>query len=147
MLTFDLFWQQLYDHGASLYHKHDCFDLWATLTPNQQQQLHDTIAAKLRDRRFVDYNPLRAMRDNLRQPMPQPCSNSKFPLGNFTLQAVLIESASPVTPHTFVSPKFGNDALLYNRSVNPDEKAPVSICPKTNWNSPSIFTINGISSL
>ena len=75
MLTFDLFWQQLYDHGASLYHKHDCFDLWATLTPDQQQQLHDTIAAKLRDRRFVDYNPLRAMRDNLRQPMPQAPTN------------------------------------------------------------------------
>ena len=67
MITFDQFWQLLYDHGASLYHKRDCFELWDTLAPNQQQQLHDAIAAKLRDRRFVDYNPLRAMRDNLRQ--------------------------------------------------------------------------------
>ena len=67
MITFDQFWQQLYDHGASNYHKHDCCELWDSLTPEQQDKLHDVIAGKLRDRRFVDYNPLRAMQDNLRQ--------------------------------------------------------------------------------
>ena len=65
MVTFDQFWQQLYDHGASLYHRCDCFDLWNTLSISQQQQLYTVITDKLRDRRFVDYNPLRAMRDNL----------------------------------------------------------------------------------
>ena len=67
MITFDQLWQQLYDHGASNYHKHDCSELWDSLTPEQQDKLHDVIASKLRERRFVDYNPLRAMQDNLRQ--------------------------------------------------------------------------------
>ena len=71
MITFDQFWQALYNHGATLYHKAECFDLWNTITPAQQQQLHNIITTKIRERRFVDYNPLRAMRDNLRQLTPQ----------------------------------------------------------------------------
>ena len=67
MITFDQFWQALYDHGASLYHRGECFDLWNTLTLMQRQQLHNIITTKIRERRFVDYNPMRAMRDNLRQ--------------------------------------------------------------------------------
>ena len=66
MITFDQLWQLLYDHGASNYHKHDCCELWDSLTPEQQDKLQEVIAGKLRERRFVDYNPLRAMQDNLR---------------------------------------------------------------------------------
>lgn len=67
MITFDTIWQKLYDHGASNYHKHDCCELWDSLTPEQQEKLHEVIAAKLQTGKFIDYNPLRAMQDNLRQ--------------------------------------------------------------------------------
>ena len=67
MITFDQFWKVLYDHGASRYHQSECFDLWNTLDITQQAQLHAAICTKIRERRFVDYNPLRAMRDNIRQ--------------------------------------------------------------------------------
>ena len=75
MITFDQFWQLLYDHGASQYHRYDCFELWGRLSCEQRQALYETIANKLRDRRFVDYNPLRAMHDNLRQPALPPPTN------------------------------------------------------------------------
>ena len=84
MYSFDSFWQMLYNHGASLYHRHDCFALWGTLAPARQQQLYDAISVKLREGRFVDYNPLRAMHDNLRQsrqPTPTNYNGKALPRG------------------------------------------------------------------
>ena len=81
MYSFDQLWQMLYDHGASLYHRHDCFELWESLGTEQREALYATIAGKLREGRFVDYNPLRAMRDNLRLPrLPTPRNYNGKPL-------------------------------------------------------------------
>ena len=116
MITFDQFWQQLYDHGASLYHKHDCSDLWESLTPDQQQQLHDAIAAKLRDRRFVDYNPMRAMRDNLRQLTAQQAPTNYFgrplPRGNTYSRADYLGSRGLYTEQDVLTHHMSNPELF-----------------------------------
>ena len=64
-MSFNVFWQLLYDHGSSNYYKHDCFQIWQSLTPEQQQQLYKNIAQRLQDGLFVNYNPLEAIHDNL----------------------------------------------------------------------------------
>ena len=65
MATFNDLWQMLYDHGSSNYHKHDCAELWNSLTPEKQQALFDSISERLRRNQYVAYNPLEAMNDNM----------------------------------------------------------------------------------
>ena len=48
MYSFDQLWQMLYDHGASLYHRHDCFELWESLGTEQREALYATIGGKLK---------------------------------------------------------------------------------------------------
>ena len=65
MITFEEFWQLLYDHGSRNYYKNDTWARWNELTPKQQQTLYNTISTKIRTGKFVDYNPLEAIHDNL----------------------------------------------------------------------------------
>ena len=65
MATFNDLWQLLYEHGSTNYYKHDCAQLWETLTPEQQQQLHDNISRRLQNNNYVAFNPLEAIHDNL----------------------------------------------------------------------------------
>ena len=65
MITFEEFWQLLYDHGSRNYYKNDTWARWNELTPKQQQALYNTINTKIRTGKFVDYNPLEAIHDNL----------------------------------------------------------------------------------
>ena len=71
MITFEEFWQLLYDHGSRNYYKNDTLARWNELTPNQQQTLYNRISDKIRTGKYVDYNPLEAIHDNLtRAPRP-----------------------------------------------------------------------------
>ena len=74
MPTFEQLWSLLYDHGATNYYKHDCCEIWNSLTPSQQKQLYDTISTRLRQGKFVHYNPLQAIHSNIlrQQPVPDP---------------------------------------------------------------------------
>lgn len=65
MATFNELWQLLYDHGSTSYYKHDCAQLWESLTPTNQQALFDRLSERLQKHQYVAYNPLDAMRDNL----------------------------------------------------------------------------------
>ena len=65
MVTFDQLWQLLYDHGSSNYFKHDCNELWNELTTQQREKLYSNIAGRIRDGKYVAYNPLNAIHDNL----------------------------------------------------------------------------------
>ena len=65
MVTFNELWQLLYEHGSSNYYKHDCCEVWESLTPAEQQKLYDQLAERLRNGLFVNYNPLYAIHDNL----------------------------------------------------------------------------------
>ena len=65
MATFSDLWQLLYDHGSSTYHQHDCQQIWDSLTPERQQRLYNNISRKLQAGKYVDYNPLCAIHDNM----------------------------------------------------------------------------------
>ena len=73
MITFEEFWQLLYDHGSRNYYKNDTLARWNELSPNQQQTLYNRISDKIRTGKYVDYNPLEAIHDNLTR-APRPLS-------------------------------------------------------------------------
>ena len=43
----------------------ECLQLWETFTAPQQQQIYDTICGKLRAGKFVHYDPVKAIRENV----------------------------------------------------------------------------------
>ena len=65
MITFEQFWQLLYDHGSRNYYKNDTIIAWEALPPDIQQKLYDRISEKIRAGKYVDFNPLEAIHDNL----------------------------------------------------------------------------------
>ena len=70
-MSFDNLWQQLYDHGATNTRRAECAELWESLDDRQRDQLFNTISNKLNIGKFVHYDPLRAMRENIRQFKPR----------------------------------------------------------------------------
>ena len=43
----------------------ECLRLWETLTARQQQQIYNTIRDKLQAGKFVHYDPVKAIQDNI----------------------------------------------------------------------------------
>ena len=43
----------------------ECLRLWEQLTAQQQEQIYNTIRAKLRAGKFVHYDPVKAIQDNV----------------------------------------------------------------------------------
>ena len=72
MIDFKQIWSLLYEHGASAKKEEGTRRFWDTLTPFQQEQVFTTISTKLRDDKFVQYDPIRALKENIRrQPGPE----------------------------------------------------------------------------
>ena len=73
MITFDTIWQQLAANGSTERHRAEASEIWAKLSPEQQQHAYDAITAKLRQHRFVHYHPCQAIRENVRlqQALPE----------------------------------------------------------------------------
>ena len=65
MVTFEDLWQLLYEHGSTNYYKHDCNQVWESISPEQQQQLYNNISKRLQNNNYVAYNPLDAIHDNM----------------------------------------------------------------------------------
>ena len=66
-MNFESLWQLLYQHGASDKKEEGTRRFWQTLTPEQQQQVFTTISTKLQEGKFVQYDPIRAIQENLRR--------------------------------------------------------------------------------
>jgi len=64
---FNALWAMLYEHGASAKKEEGTRRYWATLTSLQQRQVFTTISTKLREDKFVQYDPIRAIKENLRK--------------------------------------------------------------------------------
>lgn len=64
MIEFNEVWQLLRQHGSSAKRETECAALWATYNPTQQTRIYTTIREKLRQHKFVHYDPLRALREN-----------------------------------------------------------------------------------
>ena len=65
LMDFESLWQLLYDHGASGRKKEGTEHFWNTLTPQQQEQVFTTISTKLQEDKFVQYDPIRAIKENI----------------------------------------------------------------------------------
>lgn len=75
MINFEDFWQLLYEHGSRNYYQNATLERWNELSAEQQQTLYERIKEKIRTGKFVDYNPLEAIHDNLqrtRRPLAEP---------------------------------------------------------------------------
>jgi len=66
MISFPDLWQLLYRHGATNIYRDECMQLWDSLTTQQKEQLFSSISQKLQKQKFVHYNPLIAMQNNIR---------------------------------------------------------------------------------
>ena len=71
-MEFDTIWRHLATNGSTERHRVEASELWATLSPDQQQHAFDAITAKLRQGRFVHFNPWQAIRENTPKPQPLP---------------------------------------------------------------------------
>jgi len=79
METFVFLWQLLESHGVVPGKKEECARLWATFTLEQQRHIYRSIRDKLQAGKFVNYNPVYAVRENApkRQP-PQVLSYTDY---------------------------------------------------------------------
>ena len=70
---FETVWQALVDHGTSK-RNHDAAErFWNTLTPKQKDQVYRNIPQKVKEGKFVQYDPIRAIKENSRMhQLPEP---------------------------------------------------------------------------
>jgi hypothetical protein len=64
MKTFNDIWLLLSPKAEYANRKRACYDLWCQLSAEQQDVLYETISEKLSKGKFVDYNPLFALKNN-----------------------------------------------------------------------------------
>ena len=67
MILFEEIWPKLYEHGASAKQEEGTRRYWQTLNPEQQEQAFVTITTKLKGGGFVWYDPIRAIKEAVRQ--------------------------------------------------------------------------------
>ena len=70
MIPFEEIWQTLYDHGASSKKEEGTRRYWEQLSPEQQERVFTTITSKLREGKFVQYDPIRAINEAVRSIKP-----------------------------------------------------------------------------
>ena len=102
MVTFTDLWRLLYDHGSSNYYKHDCNQIFESLEPARRQRLYDNIDGKLRAGKFVSFNPLEAIHDNMPRKL-QPKAN----------EPTNYNGARSFPDEPLVIAKYGNAAGIY----------------------------------
>ena len=68
---FEETWQALYENGSSGRNKEPTRTFFASLSPSQQQTARDNIVRKVREGLFVQYDPIRAIRENIRRTKPR----------------------------------------------------------------------------
>ena len=70
---FEIVWQALVEHGSSRKNREAVKRFWNTLSPVQQNAAADNIPRKVREGKFVQYDPIRAIKENCRPyQMPEP---------------------------------------------------------------------------
>lgn len=64
---FEAVWQALYENGSSRKNHDATKRFWNTLTAEQQHQAFMRITQKARERGFLQYDPIRAIKENIRK--------------------------------------------------------------------------------
>ena len=63
---FESIWQALYENGSSRRNKDATKRHWDTLTPAQRHQAFVNITRKAKEGKFLQYDPIRAINENIR---------------------------------------------------------------------------------
>ena len=63
---FETVWQALVENGSSKKNHDAVKRYWNTLTPSQQERAYRNIPQKVKDDMFVQYDPIRAIKENIR---------------------------------------------------------------------------------
>ena len=78
-MNFEELWALLYKHGASARKEEGTRRFWLTLTPAEQIHVFTNISTKLREDKFVQYDPIRAIKENRpHHPRPQTLSFADY---------------------------------------------------------------------
>ena len=67
MEEFEVTWQALVENGSCQKHREAVQRYWDTLSPAQQRQASSVIPQKVREGRFVQYDPIRVIKENTRR--------------------------------------------------------------------------------
>lgn len=79
MSSFDFFWQLMETHGVIPSMRAQSKDLWDSLSLNVQRQVYRTIRDKIQNGKFVNYNPIIAIKNNLpAAPRTQVISSQEY---------------------------------------------------------------------
>ena len=78
MSSFSELWSLLRKHGSSTKRENECAQLWETYSPALQQSILEAVRTKLEQKRFVHYDPLRAIRENADSLRPQTLSYADY---------------------------------------------------------------------
>ena len=69
----DSVWKALVEHGSSKKSEEAVKRYWATLSPKQKLTAANIIPRKVKEGKFVQYDPIRAIKENIRSyQMPEP---------------------------------------------------------------------------
>ena len=72
-------WRVLYEHGANARKEEGTRRYWEKLTPEQQGSVFTTISNKLKEGKFVQYDPIRAIKENTpKAKMPEVMSFKQY---------------------------------------------------------------------
>lgn len=70
---FDKVWKALVEHGSSRKSEEAVRRFWATLSPKQKDLAYKNIPWKVEEGKFVQYDPIRAIKENIRKyQLPEP---------------------------------------------------------------------------
>lgn len=64
---FDRVWKALVEHGSSRKSEEAVRRFWATLSPKQKESAAKNIPRKVREGKYVQYNPIQAIKENIRK--------------------------------------------------------------------------------
>jgi hypothetical protein len=64
MTSFDFLWILLESHGVVASYKAECARVWNEYSLQQQREIYRSIRDKLRAGKFVNYNPVKAVKEN-----------------------------------------------------------------------------------
>lgn len=77
---FETVWQALVEHGSSRKNEEVVRRFWNTLSPKQKETALNNIPRKVRAGDFVQYDPIRAIRENIRSYLlPEPEDLNRTP--------------------------------------------------------------------
>ena len=77
-ISFDKIWEMLDSHGVIPSKRAEASNLWDTYMPEQQQQLYATIRSKIQQRKFIHYDPVRALVENARTIITQHAEPTNY---------------------------------------------------------------------